>query len=324
MCEGKKLGEKGKAEKIIEVLGKRPDDAKQKDDQGNSALHYLCRSGEANAHYVSILVDAKVEVNCRNDNGRTALHSTCAVGRHAIDVTQELLSRRANVNAKDAEGATPLHLICLHAQVDVAQELLRCRANVNRKDCKGATALHILYGLGVGPGKVEMVKELLQFRADRNIKDKQGETVLHALCTNSCFPNADYLLQAGSDVNACNKQKKTPLHSLCLCIGREPSQATVSCMSQLLEAKANVTLNDAEGQTCMDVLCNSFNKNHSAVRGMLCDSRLEHALFPLWLAQYATLYACVIFSQKENPQSAEYFLRRERKHIDFLLTSETP
>jgi hypothetical protein len=44
----------------------------------NSALHYLCRSGEANAHYVSILVDAKVEVNCRNDNGRTALHSTCA------------------------------------------------------------------------------------------------------------------------------------------------------------------------------------------------------------------------------------------------------
>ena len=32
----------------------------------NSALHYLYWSGEVNAHYVSILVNAKVEVNCRN------------------------------------------------------------------------------------------------------------------------------------------------------------------------------------------------------------------------------------------------------------------
>merc|ERR1740121_3299169 len=97
------------------------------------------------------------------------------------------------------------------------------------------------------------------------------------------MPSAHNLLQTGIEVNARNKHKQTPLHNLCHCIGRKPHQSGSSCLLDLLEARADVTLIDQSKLSCMDTMCRSFYEIRSPPHGLLCDPALEAALAPLWL-----------------------------------------
>ena len=77
-----------------------------RDKNGQSPLNWAAR--QDNPATVTVLLDARANVNARGENGRTSLHQAAKYGTPVV--IGLLLKAGARVNARDEDGATPLHL----------------------------------------------------------------------------------------------------------------------------------------------------------------------------------------------------------------------
>jgi ankyrin repeat protein len=104
-----------------------------------SLLHLAARKGSAKI--ISLLIEAKADVNQCDADGKTALHVAAKNGQ--LEAVRVLLKKGADVDAMTLKGITPLHYAAKHGHKDVVIELLLNNASVNPKQTLNTPNVHI-------------------------------------------------------------------------------------------------------------------------------------------------------------------------------------
>lgn len=165
----------------------------QRDDTGNTGLHFAARAGRT--PLIKTLLNSGAVASQVNNAGRTALHEAATTGRHMTIRT--LLENGSNVNEANRHGQAALHLAFqgpLVARPLVLGVLLEYHASVSQQDNNGRTALHYASAEHTDDQTATNIVQLLvdAYRGDRkrlslpvtangliNICDGKGRTALH-------------------------------------------------------------------------------------------------------------------------------------------------
>eukprot|EP00123_Amoebidium_parasiticum_P015790 comp23145_c1_seq1/m.37404 comp23145_c1_seq1/g.37404 ORF comp23145_c1_seq1/g.37404 comp23145_c1_seq1/m.37404 type:complete len:626 (-) comp23145_c1_seq1:221-2098(-) len=115
--------------------------------------------------------------------------------------------------------------------------------DVDERTPDGKTALMI----AASKNHIDIVKALIYCSALVNAREKDGNTALHYACDGEGDGALiDALLDAGAEIDSKNRMGETPIHKAAK-KGREVA------ILKLLQRKANSTLFNSAGQTCLDV-----------------------------------------------------------------------
>ena len=110
------------------------------DKNDDSVFHLACKY--SHTHIVDIILsELVINVNSRDNNGETALHVVCRSGNNKIFTL--LLGKGADVTVTDKDGNTPLHLACQTGSLEICQEILKKGCDINAKNKNGDTPLFI-------------------------------------------------------------------------------------------------------------------------------------------------------------------------------------
>jgi ankyrin repeat protein len=144
------------------------DDVNLKADNGESALHAACESGQvATVQYLS---EHEALLDMKDNNGNTALH--VAVSNGHLDVTRVLVQKGANLCATDVSGSTALHIAAKCGYLDVVKYLADSFAAIDMRNTKNETAL--LEAAAEGHEKI--VRVLIENGAGIGVRDTEGKT----------------------------------------------------------------------------------------------------------------------------------------------------
>jgi ankyrin repeat protein len=129
----------GQAERVKEMLSRKPELANSKSDSGITALERAVELDEPSI--VVALFDAGASAAEKNEGGYTMLHNAAYWG--CDGVARLLIDRKANVNAIAKDGSAPLHTAAREGNVAIAKLLLAAGADINAKDSQGRTPLSL-------------------------------------------------------------------------------------------------------------------------------------------------------------------------------------
>ena len=209
------------------------------DNNGDTCLHAAVIGG-CSKNIISTILDHGAGVNATNKNNETALIIACRNGnKSAINV---LCNAGADPNIADVDNYT-----CLYKSVSAGcnkqalQTMIDFGADVNASNKDNATALMI----ACAKGNTDAINVLLDAGADPNITDANGYTCLSHAGYGECSKDElQAIIDHGADVNTTNKQKKTALMWAC-------EKGNADAINVLLNAEADPTITDANGNTCL-------------------------------------------------------------------------
>ncbi|EAX89618.1 hypothetical protein TVAG_256980 [Trichomonas vaginalis G3] len=121
----------------IIVNNKQGIDINEKDDDGETALHFAALNN--NREIAELLISHGININEKDNNGQNALH--IAALNNSKKTAKLLISHGININEKD-DGKTALHYSALNNSKETAELLISHGININEKDNNGKTALH--------------------------------------------------------------------------------------------------------------------------------------------------------------------------------------
>lgn len=162
---------------------------------------------------VTMLVEAKADVNARGADGATPLQ--LAVNKKDVfeKLVECLLSHGADSNSLDAKGNTPLHTAVLREDLATVQLLVTSKANINAKDRDGATPLQkALVKLQDSPR--QLVNYLIDHGADVHVRDTNGNTLLHLFEEQRFSSFVSLFIEKGVNPDLKNKAGQIAFSSL--------------------------------------------------------------------------------------------------------------
>ena len=178
---------------------------KQKDNDGNTLIHFAANFGSLNVINV-IFADLHKHrlssyITGANSASQKPLH--LAAARGDVPTCQFLLENRAPSWAPDRYGCTALHYAALFCNIATLEQLLNPK-EINKTDKNGATALHYA-ALG---GDTSIVETLLSAGINLLARDTQGRTAV--------FYSRDdkmllFLERLGLEAEELDKQKRNML-----------------------------------------------------------------------------------------------------------------
>jgi ankyrin repeat protein len=207
-----------------------------------TALFMAAKNG--NASMITLLLDAKAEINSANANGTTPLMLAASSG--SVDAVKVLLDRGADMNAKDiTNGQTAVMFASAAGRAEVVKLLAARGADLNANtkvsqiismadrykkltDGKGTrqiageggrsdvTAMGGMTALqfAAREGQMNAVRELVAAEADvNNVNGADGMSVLTSAIINGHFDIAKFLLAHGANPNLASKSGLTPLYA---------------------------------------------------------------------------------------------------------------
>ncbi|XXG99104.1 alkaline ceramidase ydc1 [Hypoxylon texense] len=126
---------------IVELLLSRGADINQKNNNGQTALHFV--ASKNNIEVARKLLDHKppASTRIRDKRGQYPLHRAAAVG--SVPMVNLLLKNRSPLNATDSAGYTALHHAVAEGHGDTAVALLKAGAEVDKRDSDGYLALDL-------------------------------------------------------------------------------------------------------------------------------------------------------------------------------------
>lgn len=176
---------------------------KDVDDNGNTAINYVARTGnialiktllekgvkhndnalifaaqgsrrDSNTleTYKYLVEDLKIKPTATSKNGETVLHFLVSKPNQS-DIINYFLAKGVDANKADNEGNTPLMIAAAGRDTQALQQLLPLVKNSNTQNGKGETALSI----AVKSGSPEAVTLLLNNGADAKTIDKDGNNL---------------------------------------------------------------------------------------------------------------------------------------------------
>lgn len=158
-------------------------------------------------------------------------------------VVHALLAQGANKEVRDGSGATALLIATHNNHVAVARVLIEAGANVNAKD-RMQDSPYLYAG---ARGHNEILKLTLAHGADLKSTNRYGGTALIPAAERGHVQTVRILIAAGVDVNHINNLHWTALMEAIVLSNGGPQH--VEIVRQLVDAKADVHLADAQGVT---------------------------------------------------------------------------
>lgn len=237
----------------VEYLLKRGVNPDSINDAEQTLMHTAAIDG--NQGLVSMLLKHGAEINFRDKELKTPVFYSR--DRKTLDF---LLEKGADPNMQDLEQRTALHHFVINRNYDLAAGILDFSANPNVVDKQKMTP--ILY-----PTILAIRKLLLKYGADPSVKMPNGNTLLHVSVQKAKEDAIATLLSHKADVNAVDKNGKAPLYyaktnkirKMLLKHGANPNAELYlhsalktkdkEFANALLEAKADVNIEDANGRT---------------------------------------------------------------------------
>ena len=247
-------------------------DAKRKD--GTNALLRACTTGQSGS--VKFLLEAGAEVNVVKPNGNTCLHEAVC-GECSNESLHTIIAQGTDVNAVNNRGESALLLACTLAQAESAkllmdegadpdiftvdgytslhvviyfcwsheilQEMMRHKPHLEAQNKDGHTALF----LACYYGQQTSIRILLEAASNPNIASTSGNTSLHAAVLGKCNKKIiQLIIDHFADLNATNNRHETALMLSCI-------KANEDTINVLLKAKADATIAEADGNTCLHI-----------------------------------------------------------------------
>ena len=187
-------------------------DVKEKDELGNTPLHYACKNShlkcvqailntqQSRKEQLTILQipnkGRRTPLDIDTD-GRVILHKACEQG--IVELVKTLLEAGASRQAQiKASGLTPVHLACLNGHIACLEAILNEQSK---------TEIYVL--LQLGSDRKSGIPPLA-------VKDHYGRTILHHACNNNCVDLVKDLISAGADPCVQDSQLYTPLMYACV------------------------------------------------------------------------------------------------------------
>ncbi len=242
---------------IVELLHKHGADINGTDSNGNTALF------GADENTLKYLVENGANVNKQNDEGHTALMGYAEKGD--IKAVKYLVKHGADINIC-GEGGNALAfavkdirrrggLIFNTDFGETIKYLVDAGIDLNQQDRSGDTALHWACIFS----ETELVKYLIDKGADVNKQNCYGENALACVGGRTDPQIVKDLLEAGSDVNMQKYPVLMGMIPLSMCRRPEEDMLTwwerkehihiLENMKMLIEAGANINIQDSEGKT---------------------------------------------------------------------------
>lgn len=225
---------------------------------GQTALHYASRRGNAEA--ASILLRAGAAVDAQEDGGWTPL--MLAAKRGHLDAAEVLLDFSPSLELRTAAGLTALGLACMQEHTSVAAAVLRAGADPSSTDNDDWTPVHT----AAKKGMAEILKAFLcteRGRAAAGAATKRdGDTPLHLCCRRGHGASLVPLLLKceSADPNRHNfAQGQVPLHCA-------SNNGDICAVNALLGHSADPTRADRDGETPLHA---AARQGHYAIVGAL-------------------------------------------------------
>jgi ankyrin repeat protein len=205
--------------------------------------------------------------NVANDAGESALLLACRLpdSETSRSIVKLLIENGADVNSSSKKGSTPLISACMRNTLPAAKLLIEKGADINARTLVGDSSI----SLAVWKDATDTAKLLIDHGVDFSRADTFGDIVLIDAVRNGNVA----LTRAFLDKNiAVDHQNKKGLNALmCAASGNH-----AECAKLLLEAKANPTLKDEQGETALDKAKASSNDSIVAMLQVAVD-QYEHA-----------------------------------------------
>lgn len=150
---------------VLQYLIKKGANINHRDNNGQTALHYICKF--AKQWGSGVITETVDSVTRKLENPRLKKH---------IVIFNTLLQNGANVNLETNYGYTPLHLAAETDTYSFIMPLIEKGANINAQNSKGFSPLHA----ASDKGNLESAKILIASGADINIIDMYGFTPILA------------------------------------------------------------------------------------------------------------------------------------------------
>ena len=220
-------------------------DPNSSDSEGVTPLMLACAHG--NIRIATLLLQARANINQQDNDGWTALMYVCLSETPHNDLVRLLIQSGADISIKESElQRTALMAAAYRGHTSIVQYLLDEGAPVNTQDVNGVTSL-MLASQG---GHSEVVRVLINYGADVNILAKKPNvTALMFACNYQRTVCVDLLLAGGADPNLCDREQ-SPLIAACITDHDQPMDPTI--LDKLLSAGANLNTQTAEyGHTAL-------------------------------------------------------------------------
>jgi ankyrin repeat protein/uncharacterized protein YjeT (DUF2065 family) len=198
--------------------------------------------------------------------GKSGRHLSSAVIQDDVQALEGLQAAGMDLQKPCTRGGfNPLQLASREGSIEVVKWLLRQGTDVNVGE---GSELGTPLQLAAAGGHCKVVELLLRSYAYVHAKDAHGSTALHAACT--CCQNSEgvrRLLDFGADPNSTNNRGQTPLLLLLQAVssGTSSSKGSISrILALMLAAKADPTIEDAQGQSPFEVAFRSSTRATSS------------------------------------------------------------
>uniref|UniRef100_A0A3Q2DQW4 Uveal autoantigen with coiled-coil domains and ankyrin repeats b n=1 Tax=Cyprinodon variegatus TaxID=28743 RepID=A0A3Q2DQW4_CYPVA len=199
-----KAVERGEADKVAAVLGKKGIIPTKLDVEGRSAFHLAATRGQLEC--LNLMLGHNVDITAKDASGKNALHLASKYGNSQC--VQKLLQHNCPVGNVDLQGRTALHDAVMAGCTSSVKLLCDKRASVNTADFDGKTPL-ILATQMCHP---QICQLLLDRGADITVRDKLNKTALILGCEFGCKDAVEVLLRTGIDVKAVDNMGHDAFH----------------------------------------------------------------------------------------------------------------
>ncbi len=193
-------------------LAQAGSDISERDEQGDTALHYAARYGQAEA--AEFLLQRDPTLIDREGgqvriwlSGCTALHEAAAAGHS--NVIEVLLRHNAKIDARTTSGATSLHLSAKKGHTKAVELLLRAGASPEAAMANGRTPLHE----AAQNGQRGCVEALLQHNAPIEATDSTNCTPLLCAIEGGHLAVIKCLLSHGANIKHCSRIGNGLIHA---------------------------------------------------------------------------------------------------------------
>eukprot|EP01041_Mallomonas_annulata_P000701 gene701-1342_t len=190
-------------------LVKKGADLSSRNKSGETPMHKMCHWG-MDSLLRQILglprsIIPVIDLEVKTDRGLTPLH--CAVDQGFLDVVQILLEQRVEVNCRDENNRTPLHYACLKGYPEIIDQLVVSGAFINCRDNQGLSPLLC----ACAAGHLPLAKWLVENGANVFSETELGNNALHVACKAGNLKMAQWLLSNGLNANERNTENMSPL-----------------------------------------------------------------------------------------------------------------
>jgi ankyrin repeat protein len=160
-----------------------------------------------------------------------------------------LIQHGADVDAIDPDGWTPLMWAGARGRIDVMDALLDAGADSTLRNPHGDDAALICCATGQAQALECLAARVADLDGWLCSIDRMGMSPLARACQHGSLACAEFLLRRGACPNGA-ESGAAPV----LLVAGEPSSDSWACLKLLIQAGADLSVRDAKGRSCRDIL----------------------------------------------------------------------